>query len=117
MGEKIWPAESAGHLGGDFAEHERVVVDHDRGQEVQAGGPYSLAIAASVTDLALSIDAQGALQRVVGLTFVQAELLPALQGCVDQPGENEGTRSPPLVMLQAGWRGAADLCGRGPGGR
>jgi ACR3 family arsenite efflux pump ArsB len=27
------------------------------------------------------------------------------------------TRSPPLVTLQAGWRGAADLCGRGPGGR
>jgi hypothetical protein len=33
------------------------------------------------------------------------------------PQLHERTRSPPLVTLQAGWRGAADLCGRGPGGR
>ena len=38
---------------------------------------------------------------------------------IDQSPEfqrRKGTRSPPLVTLQAGWRGAADLCGRGPGG-
>src|SRR3954468_7929421 len=28
-----------------------------------------------------------------------------------------GTRSPPPVMLKAGWWGAADLCGPGPAGR
>jgi hypothetical protein len=31
--------------------------------------------------------------------------------------EDIGTRSPPLITLQAGWRGAAALCGPGPVGR
>src|SRR3954465_4085746 len=30
---------------------------------------------------------------------------------------HRGTRSPPPVMLKAGWWGAADLCGPGPAGR
>ena len=36
-----------------------------------------------------------------------------------QAGESwiERTRSPPLITLQAGWRGAAALCGPGPVGR
>lgn len=38
MGEEVQPAEGAGDLevSEDFVEHERVVVDHDCGQEVEA---------------------------------------------------------------------------------
>src|SRR5512146_2773701 len=109
MREEVRSAQGDGPLrvGDKWAEHERVVVDHDRGQEVEAGGPDGLAIAATVTNLAFPIEAQGTLQRVVRLAFVQADLLPALQGRVDQPGENEDRAFDAADLAQRDGQGVA----------
>ena len=54
-----------------------VPVDDDGGKEVQAGDPVVLRLGRPIADLTASVEADGTLERMMGLTFVQPQLRPA----------------------------------------
>ena len=56
-----------------LAELQRVPVDDDRGQQVEAGDPVVLPLPGSVPQFAALVEVDGALERMVRLALVQAD--------------------------------------------
>ena len=66
-----------------------VPVDDDRRKEIEPGDPEVLTLGRPVADLALPPDPQGALQCVVRLALVQADLRSTLHVGIEQPVNDE----------------------------
>ena len=66
-----------------------VPVNDDRREKIEPGGPEVLALGRPITDLALTADPQGALEGMVCLSLVQADLRPALHVGIEQPVDDE----------------------------
>ena len=96
--QKAWrTVETSTLSGGDgMAKVLAIPVDDDRGQQVQPGHAIVLSLRGSVSDFALATDTEGVFQRMMCLTFVQADLCAALHVGVQQPIDNEqGALNPP----------------------
>lgn len=70
-------------------------VDDDRGEEVHARDPQILTLAGAVPDLALSVELDGVLQRVVRLALVETDLHPARAVAI-----GPDVKTPPVAILR-----------------
>ena len=66
-----------------------VPVDDDGGEEVETGHAVVLPFGGAIPDFTLPPDAQGVLQGVMGLAFVQSDLSPALHVGIEEPFDDE----------------------------
>ena len=97
MGEEIGRNGDAisGSVADDISKLHRVPEDNNGGQQVHAGDAIMLPFARSVPDFAAPMEADGALQRMVGFAFVEADLGLALQAGVENPPANRSISSKP----------------------
>ena len=72
-----------------FVEMGGIPVNDDGGEEVEPSQAVVLALAGAVADFALASDAEGVLERVVCLAFVQAGVGSALHIGVEQPVDDK----------------------------
>lgn len=77
-----------------MAEVDRVPIDDDGGEQVEAGDPVMLALGGSATDFFLAADTQSIVERVVGLTLVEADLGTPLHVGVGDPLYNKRLSAP-----------------------
>ena len=66
-----------------------VPVDYDRCEKVEPRGPEVLGLGCPVADLSLASNPQCALQRMVRLALVQAEIGAALHVDIEHPVDHE----------------------------
>src|SRR5215210_5885756 len=83
-----WSFTALGYPGDDLSELPCVPVDDDGGKEVQAGDPVVLCFGRPIADLTASVEADGTLERMMGLAFVEPHLCPSLEVEVAQPVED-----------------------------
>ena len=76
MGEELGGGVDAGLLAGQdrLAQLQRVPVDDDGGEQVEAGDAVVLTFAGAVAQFAALMEVDGTLEGVVGFSFVQAGL-------------------------------------------
>ena len=76
MGQEFGRDLEAGVLAGEDgrAELQRVAVDDDRGQQVEAGDPLRLSLLGSVSQFAALVEIDGALEGMMRLALVQSDL-------------------------------------------
>ena len=68
--------------GNSMAEMDGVPVDDDRREQVQSGDPVMLPLGGAIPDFALPANAQGILESMMSLAFIEADLGAALHiGC------------------------------------
>ena len=81
----------AGVLPGEdgLAELQRVPVDDDRGQQVEAGDPVVLSFLGSVSQFAALVEVDGALEGMVSLALVQSDLGASAHVGVRGPVDHE----------------------------
>ena len=91
MGKQVrwWSFTGLSQPSDDLSELPSVPVDDDGGKEVQAGDPVVLRLGRPIADLTASVEADGTLERMMGLTFVEPHLRPSLEVGVAQPVEDE----------------------------
>ena len=91
MRQKFWRTVEAGALSGCncVAKMFGVPKNDDRGQQVQPGQAIVLSFGGSVSDFALTPDAQRIFQGMMRLTLVQTDLGTALYVGVQSPVDNE----------------------------
>ena len=78
-----------------FAEMGGIPVNHDGGEEVEAGHAVMLALAGEVADFALAPDAEGVLEGVMSPALVEAGVGSVLHIGVEKPvDDEEGTFDP-----------------------
>ena len=102
MGQEFGRNLEAGFPPGEdrLAELQRVPVDDDRGQQVEAGDPVVLSLSGSVSQFSALVEVDGALEGMVRLALVQADLgAPAHVG-VRGPVDNLGVSA--WVTVQCG---------------
>ncbi len=87
------PQRGFGHPGDDLSELPGVPVDDHGGEEVQAGDPVVLCLGRPIADLTALVEADGTLERMMGLAFVEPHLCPSLEVEVAQPVEDEDRAS------------------------
>ena len=75
MGQEFGRDLEAGVLPGEdgLSELQRVPVDDDRGQQVEAGDPVVLPFLGSVSQFAALVEIDGALEGMMRLALVQAD--------------------------------------------
>ena len=98
MSEKVdWAVETGLAPGCDsLTEMQSVPIDHDGGEEIEAGHAVMLSLGGAISDFALPADAQGVLEGVMGLALVQADLGATLHVGIEQPvNDEERTFDPP----------------------
>ncbi len=76
-------------VGDDLAGLVGVPVNDGGGDEVEAGHAVVLAFGGPVTDFAASSEGNGALEGVMGLALIDAELCAALEVGVGDPSQEE----------------------------
>lgn len=76
-------------LSDDLAKACGVPVDDDGGEEVQSCHSEVLSFSGAVAGLATTTECDGTLQRVMGFSFVQAELRATLHGIVTDLAQDE----------------------------
>ena len=76
VGQEFGRGLEAGFSPGEdgLAELQRVPVDDDRGQQVEAGDPVVLSLPGSVSQFAALVEVDSALEGMVRLALVQADL-------------------------------------------
>lgn len=91
MGKQFrWDRIAAGGaLRDDLAQLGGIPEDDAGGEQVHAGDAIMLPFAGAVPDLAATVEADGALQGVVGLTLVESDLGLALHAGVEDPVDHE----------------------------
>ena len=128
VGEELGGGVDAGLLAGQdrLAQLQRVPVDDDGGEQVEAGDAVVLTFAGAVAQFAALMEVDGTLEGVVGFSFVQAGLSAPTHGGVSDPVDHEqrafdaadfakGGRQ--LVLARIGSELAQDLArAHGPGG-
>ena len=72
-----------------FAQSDRVPVDDNDGEQIEARDAVVLALRGAVSDLALTPDPQGVLQRMMRLALVETELGAPLHAGVERPVDHE----------------------------
>ena len=113
MGKQFrWDRIAAGGaLRDDLAQLGGIPEDDAGGEQVHAGDAIMLPFAGAVPDLAATVEADGALQGVVGLTLVESDLGLALHAGVEDPVDHEQASLDATdlahgdgeFMLAAGW--------------
>src|SRR3546814_16833229 len=74
---------------GDLGELHGVPEYDDGGEQVHSGDAIVLAFAGSIPDFTSAVEADGALEGVVGLTLVEADLILALTDGIKHPVDHE----------------------------
>ena len=89
--EQVWRAvEAIAFSTGDgLAEVFGVPVDDDGGEQVQPCHAEVLGFGGAVADFALTANAQGVFESMMGLTLVQADLGTALHVGIEGPFDDE----------------------------
>ena len=91
MGKQVRWQSFTGHgqPGDDLSDLPSVPVDDDGSEEVQAGDPVVLCLGRPIADLTALVEADGTLERMMGLAFVEPHLRPSLEVEVAQLVEDE----------------------------
>ena len=109
-----------------LAQLQRVPVNDDSGEQVEAGDTVVLTFAGAVAQFAALVEVDGALQGVMGLSFVQANVGAPAHGGVGDPVDHEqrafdaadvAKGGGEFVLARIGGELAQDLArAHGPGG-